>query len=67
MPSCNPLLQKVGTGKRTRVCLGPRFLAEMEGWLEEEDRPSAPWKCAKCDKVDRVFSQCVEMKAYNCP
>ena len=30
----------------------------MEGWLEEEDRPSAPWKCTKCDKVDGLLPAC---------
>merc|ERR1719320_2066866 len=37
-------LQKVGTGKRQRIGLGARFLAEMEGWLADDERPEGVWK-----------------------
>jgi len=53
-------LQKVGSGKKQRVACGPRFLVEMEGWLEEEDRPEGVWRCAKCDKVGMVGSSCTK-------
>jgi len=53
-------LQKVGSGKRTRIVLGPRFLAEMENWLEDDERPDGVWKCGlgKCEKVGMVGTQC---------
>jgi len=55
-------LQKVGSGKRTKLGLGPRFMAEMETWLEEEERPEGVWKCGKggCDKVGMVGTQCTK-------
>jgi len=55
-------LQKVGVGKRTRVGLGPRFMAEMEAWLEDEERPEGVFKCGngKCEKVGLVGVQCTK-------
>jgi len=51
-------LQKVGSGKRQKIGLGPRFLAEMEGWLADEERPEGVWKCGKCDRVGMVGLNC---------
>ena len=51
LPDLLLLPQRVGGGKKTRIGLGPRFLAELESWLGEEDRPEGVWKCAKCSKV----------------
>jgi len=55
-------LQKVGSGKRTKMGLGPRFMVEMEGWLEDDDRPEGVWKCGygRCEKVGMVGTQCTK-------
>merc|ERR1711915_602168 len=35
-----------------------RFLAEMEGWLADDERPEGVWKCGKCNRVGMVGLTC---------